>query len=185
MKSTKSRVASSPNDKRRAKRARPTPKWLAEQQDLNEMARRRTLLVLSVLSGEKAVTEAISEAGISRALYYQLETKALQAVLRALAPGSSEPSGNAGADGMLRRISELEEQVAKLSQEKRRTDRLLFLTRKVVKKGPIAAEGRGRPRGRSSTTTGPKSSQASSSPLMATASASPNSTPTPAGATMP
>ena len=34
--------------------------------------------MLSVLSGEKPVTDAITEAGISRQLYYQLEEKALQ-----------------------------------------------------------------------------------------------------------
>lgn len=187
MKANRSRAASTPADskRRRKRRSRPTPKWLEQQEDLNEMARRRTLLVLSVLSGEKPVTEAISEAGISRALYYQLETKALQAVLCALAPSGGEPTGTPGADGMMRRIGQLEEEVKKLSQEKRRTDRLLFLTRKVVKRGPVASENRGRPRGKrlSSTTGGEKSSPASSSPPTPTTSAA-NSPSTPDGATM-
>lgn len=165
MKPTKSRPASTPPDKRRAHRARPTPKWLVQAQDLDEMAKRRLMMVLSVLSGEKAVTDAIQETNISRPLYYQLETKALQAMLRALAPGS-EPSGTPGADGMARRILELEEQVKQLSQEKRRTERLLFLTRKVVKKGPMTNETRGRPRKAksSSTSSGPSSSTPSTTP---------------------
>jgi polyhydroxyalkanoate synthesis regulator phasin len=170
MKPTRSRPASTPHDKRRARRARPTPRWLKQAQDLDEMAKRRTLMVLSVLSGERPVTDAIEEAQVSRPLYYQLETKALQAMLRALAPGA-ELTGTAGADGMARRISELEEQVKELTQQKRRSERLLFLTRKVVKKGPMAQENRGRPRKAksSSTSSGAKSSTPSttspSSPL--------------------
>lgn len=189
MKPNKSRPASAPTDRRRSRRARPTPRWLIEQQDLNEMARRRTMLVLSVLSGEKAVTDAIEEAGISRPLYYQLETKALHAMLRALAPGSSESTGTPGADGMLKRISELEEQVKHLTQEKRRCERLLFLTRKVVKKGPVASPvGRPRKAKSSSTSSGPRSSTPSTpaaTPLTPPSPSSPSSTPTRDGATSP
>jgi hypothetical protein len=111
-------------------------------------------MVLSVLSGEKAVTDAVEQANISRQLYYQLETKALHAMLRALAPGA-EPTGTPGADGYLKRISELEEQVKRLQQDKRRSERLLFLTRKVVKKGPLSSETRGRPRKAKSSSTRP------------------------------
>lgn len=183
MKASKSRTASTPSDKRRRKRARPTPRWLSEQKDLNEMARRRTLLVLSVLSGEKPVTEAIADTGISRQLYYQLEAKALNAMLRALEPGSGT-SGSPGAAGLQQRIHQLEKKVEQLTQEKRRTDRLLFLTRMVVKKGPLASEKRGRPRGsRNSTTSGPKSSPASSSPPTPMTPAA-NSPSTQDGATM-
>ena len=136
MKPTNSPPAS--NVKRRARRSRPTPTWLSQAQDLDEMARRRTLMILRVLSGEQSVTDAVEEAKISRPLYYQLETKALQAMLRAMAPGA-EASGTPGADGMAKRIAELEQQVKQLTQHKRRNERLLFLTRKVVKKGPMAS----------------------------------------------
>ena len=157
-------------DNRRAHRPRPTPKWLSEQQDLDEMARRRTMMVLHVLSGELAVTDAITDAKISRGTYYQLETKALQAMLRALAPGA-ELSGTPGADGMVRRISELEEQVKHLLKEKRRAERLLFLTKKLVKKGPMASPLRGRPRKTSSSSSTRPGGAAS------TSSATSNSTP--------
>lgn len=132
-------------DKRRKMRPRPTPKWLKEQQDLDDIARRRCLMVLSVLSGEQPVTEAIVGAGISRGLYYQLEEKALRAMLRALSPGGSlDEVGTPGADGMLKRMTELEEQVKSLEQEKRRSERMLLLTRKLMRKGPVTT-GRGRP----------------------------------------
>ena len=67
-------------------RSRPTPKWLLTSEDLDQIAQQRCLMVLSVLSGETPVTEAIAQAGISRATYYQLETRALSAMLRALGP---------------------------------------------------------------------------------------------------
>ncbi|MBL8912395.1 MAG: hypothetical protein JNM17_17015 [Archangium sp.] len=165
-------------DSRRALRSRPTPTWLSQQKDLDEVARRRTLMVLQVLSGEVPVTQAIVEAKVSRGTYYQLENKALQAMLRALAPGA-ELTGAPGAEGMVRRISELELEVKRLLKEKRRTERLLFLTRKLVAKGPVVSAKRGRPRKLPTLTpwgsmkSGARNSQPSSS-------TSPNSTPAPA-----
>lgn len=131
------------------------------------MARRRCLMVLSVLSGEVPVTDAIQGAGISRGLYYQLEEKALRAMLRALSPGGTlEAVGTPGADGMLKRMAELEEQVKTLQQEKRRSERMLLLTRKLMGKGPVTS-GRGRP---------PKNRTAQSSSMRRGANSSTGST---------
>lgn len=113
----------------RRKRARPTPRWLSSEQ-IDQAARGRCLMLLSVLSGEKPVTDAIAEAGISRATYYQLETRALSAMLRVLAPGTNVE--NEEANGPLRRISQLEEKLRKLEQRKRRLERLLLMTRRLV-----------------------------------------------------
>ena len=137
----------------RKHRPRPLPKWLKSSTELEAIARSRCLMVLSVLSGEMPVTDAISQAKISRGTYYQLETRALRAMLGALTPGA-EPDGR-GA-GMTKQIAELEKKVARLEQEKRRAERLLFLTKQVVK-GPVTI-GTGRPRRKtaSSTTTGSK-----------------------------
>jgi hypothetical protein len=173
----------------RPSRARPTPRWLMTKEDLDEMARRRCLMVLSVLSGERPVTEVIAETQMSRGTYYQLETKALNAMLLALAPGADGDSSTE-AMGTARRIEELEAKVKKLEQEKRRTDRLLFLTRKVVKPGPMTT-GAGRPpetrTSRSATPGGRRSSPRSRSragkpAATTTPSASSGSTPTTAGA---
>jgi hypothetical protein len=130
---------------RRRHRPRPTPAWLLEQQDLDEIARRRCLMVMSVLSGETPVTDAITSANISRQLYYQLEERALKAMLRALTPGTETAPITGPDPASLRRIAELEAKVHQLEQDKRRTDRLLYLTRKVVKTGPMTTGGRGRP----------------------------------------
>jgi hypothetical protein len=170
--------------KKRPTRARPTPSWLIERQDLDEMARRRCMMILSVLSGERAVTEAIEEAKISRGTYYQLEERALKAMLAALLPGGEA----APSESPVRRIAELEAKLGTLERDKRRSERLLLLTRKLVRPGSLKSAP-GRPRKakaeRSSTTGGRKPSPGSkprTAPAATgrTPSANP-STPTPDG----
>src|SRR5215471_1232258 len=100
-------------DRRRAERKRGVPRWLTGRKDLDQVAQRRTLLILSVLSGHLPVTTAITEHGISRPLYYQLETKALIGMMRALAPGANAASNPDDATPM-QQIVELEEKVARL-----------------------------------------------------------------------
>lgn len=163
-------------------RARPTPSFLLEQQDLDDIARRRCLLILNVLSGQTPVTDAITGTDISRQNYYQLEERALRAMLRALTPGQ-EQAPPAGPDPQqARRISELESRVRELEQDKRRHERLLFLTRKVVAPGPLKLGQRGRPK------KVPSSMESGSKPLRVSQSSSrraetkaaePNSTPKP------
>jgi hypothetical protein len=181
MKKPKSPHASEKSDaskRKRKHRARPTPRWL-QGADLDEMGKRRCLLMLSVLSGERPVTDVIEEAQISRQMYYQLEERALRAMLLALTPGASEP----GAAEPAKRIAELEQKVSQLEADKRRGERLLLLTRKVIK-GPMKlAMGRPRknPASASSTSGGRKRSRVSPKKApTATASAQP-STPTPGG----
>ena len=170
--------------RRRKQRSRPTPRWLTKRTDLDAIARTRLLMVLSVLSGETPVTTAIERGGISRGFYYQLETKAINAMLLALAPGSDgDPSSDASST--TRRIADLEDKVIQLEQEKRRAERLLFLTRKVVRPGPMkTAKGRP-PKTTSSTSAGKAPSMRSVTkpmrPRGATTSSPTTSIPTPAG----
>lgn len=170
-------------ERRRAMRARPTPRWLTGRSDLDQVAQRRCLLVLSVLSGEKPVTAAIGELGISRPLYSQLESKALLAMLTALAPGASS-AGTPDELSPLHRIANLEDRVRELEQDKRRLERLLFLTRKVLPAGPVTfPQKRGRkPKPPGSVKGGRARSRSSTTPAATTAPASMS---TPAGATMP
>lgn len=160
--------------RRRKLRGRPTPKWLLEKEDLDEIARRRCLMLLSVLSGEKPVTEAVIEGQISRGTYYQLETRAIKAMLSALVPGAEETNGGEAAT---QRLLDMEKKLTKVEREKRRSDRLLYLTRQVVKPGPMKDEKR---RGRPPST---KSGNKPSHSLKKTASPAPSpSTPTADGA---
>jgi hypothetical protein len=178
MSAPKSTKAASPS--KRKNRPRPTPSWLKQQQDLNDVARRRCLMILEVLSGAVPVSEAIETALISRGLYYQLETKAVRAMLAALEPGT-DPAGEPAVSAS-EKITQLEEKVTRLERDKRRIERLLFVTKLVVKPGPVAMPSkRGRKKGvkLSSTQSGSKPSPSSTS---ANSLSSSPSTPTPAGA---
>jgi hypothetical protein len=151
---------------------------------LDQVAQRRALLILSVLSGHTPVTTAIAEHGISRPLYYQLETKALIGMMRALVPGANAASSPDDATPM-QQLVELEEKVARLEQENRRLDRLLFFAKKVLPPGPLAfPQRRGRRPGRRSTSCGLASSPGSKK-LTTPTQASPTSTPTTGGGNMP
>lgn len=130
------------DESRRKHRPRPIPKWLQDTQKLDAIARARCLMVLSVLSGEKPVTDAIGEAKISRGTYYHLETRALNAMLSALNPLATV-SDNALPDFSATRIEGLLGRIAQLEQEKRRTQRLLLLTRKSIR-SPLTTGRRGR-----------------------------------------
>jgi hypothetical protein len=169
----------------RPRRSRPTPRWLEKKTDLDVLARNRVMMVIAVLSGEKPVTTAVEEAGISRGFYYQLETKAINAMLLALAPGGDgDPSPD--ATGLTQRIRDLEDKLAKAEQEKRRSDRLLFVTRKLA--GPTTIKtNRGRPtKGAGSTKAGPTPSRSSATtkptkPAPSTPMPEASSSPTPDG----
>jgi len=142
------------------------------------MAKRRCLLVLSVLSGERPVTDVIEEAQISRPMYYQLEEKALRAMLAALLPGAEDGANQ--AESPAKRIVELEKKVAELEKGKRRSERLLLLTRKVMK-GPLKTAAGRKPkaeRAPSSTSAGRKRSRASKTKAATPELGSSPSTPT-------
>jgi hypothetical protein len=130
---------------RRRKDETRTPPILSRP-DVDAMAKRRCLMLLAVLSGQQSVTQACADAQISAGTYYALETRALTAMLMALSPESSTEDGSSTTTW--RTVSKLEERVKKLEQDKRRLERLLALTKKVVKPGPLKT-----PRGSRSMTT--------------------------------
>lgn len=168
--------AGSPATGKRKRRARPVPSWLKEQQDLDEVAKRRCLMVLEVLSGAMPVSDAIETAQISRGLYYQLETKAVRGMLAALAPGA-DPTGQ--PVGMLEKLKQAEAKVTRLERDKRRLERLLFVTKQVVRPGPMAigTGGPGRPpKDRSSTKDGKSSSSVSTTTKPQATSPNPSTT---------
>lgn len=172
-------------NRRRAPRRRGVPRWLTGRTDLDQVAQRRTLLILSVLSGHTPVTTAIAEHGISRPLYYQLETKALVGMMRALIPGTHAAASPDDATPT-RQLAELEAKLARLEQENRRLERLLFFARKVIPAGPVAMpEKRGRKPGRRSTTAGRAPSPGSTQPTASSTPTAPTSTPMTGGATAP
>ena len=172
-----------PKQKRR-NRPRPTPKWLkAEAEGPEAVAQRRCLLVLAVLSGEQPVTDAIESTGVSRQLYYQLEERALKGMLQALGPGVE--TSEVLAESLATQLEAALARVKQLETEKRRAERLLFLTRKLVKPGPVTVGRDGLPRKytRRSTKAGPASS--TSGPTKTETAEATTSTPTPTSAPPP
>lgn len=115
-------------------RPRPVPRWLREAAEVDAVAKARCLLLLDVLSGRVTVTEALGQARLARPTYYQLEQRALEAMLQALTPGA-ESAGSRDRLAQARRVAQLEGQVQRLEQARRRAERLLVLTRKVLPLG--------------------------------------------------
>jgi hypothetical protein len=142
-----------------------------KSEEIDRIAQARCLLVLSVLSGEKPVSDAISEAGISRAAYYQLETRALSAMLRALGPLASAERTETSP---VRQIAALEEKVKELERAKRRSQRLLLMTRRVMKAPEGRTSSRRSGRGRS-----PRSKTKGQQTRRPTSSTVPTGAPTP------
>lgn len=144
-KKSRTTAQSVPADARRKRRSRPVPRWLTGSSELDGIAQRRCLMILSVLSGERPVTEVIEELSISRGTYYNLEQRALEAMLSALVPGVSAETSGSSAAVPAKRIAELEEKVSRLERDKRRVERALYLTRQVIGRGAVTL-GVGRPR---------------------------------------
>lgn len=149
------------------------PKWILQTKDLDLVAQRRCMMILSVLSGEKSVEDASREASIIPALYYQLEKKALTAMLAALVPGATKDGSPAPM------LAQMEARIRDLEITKRRLERLLFLTRMTVKPGPMTHGKRGRPR-LSTSASSDVSSRRSGRPKATTSKTKSSTTKTPA-----
>jgi hypothetical protein len=144
------------NKKTRSKRPRLLPSQL-KAKDLDEITKRRCLMLLNVLSGRVPVTDAIAAGKISRGTYYQLEAKAIAAMMAAVSPTASD-----GGPALVqsKQLEELQQKVRKLEMEKRRLEHLLVLATKVIQPGPLTT-GKGRPSKRRSTRSGEIASPAS------------------------
>jgi hypothetical protein len=140
MSTTVEPAASAPDEDRRraAHPSRPRvylPKWLLNPGDAQAIAHGRCLMILGVLSGQKTVQEAIEEQKICRALYYQLESKALKGMVRALNPATSEAASDRRELRRAQaRIRALTAQTKLLMQRKRSLERLVRL---VVKSSQV------------------------------------------------
>ena len=122
------------------------PLWLMQPAEQQAIAQRRTLMILSVLAGQKSVQEVIEEEQVSRTFYYQLEDRGLAGMLQALSPRvegvTSEHRELTQAREQIRLLSE---RVKSLTQRKRSAERLLRLLIKS-NHARVRTERRGRPR---------------------------------------
>ena len=160
MKITRARADGSPAETvRKPQRHRRTshnlPLWLMQPAEQQAIAQRRCLMILSVLSGQKSVQEVIEAENVSRALYYQLEDRGLQGMLRALSPRiEGVRSEHRELNEARAQIDTLRERVKSLTQRKRSAERLLRLLIKS-NRARVTTERRGRPRKALSTPTMP------------------------------
>src|SRR5215831_1756798 len=134
---------------KRQRRRRPAdqphwPRWLSDPSEQQRQARTRCLMILAVLAGQKTVSEAIGEAKITRALYYQLEMKALHGMTAALEPSSNVPQNDRQELTLARaRLRTMSLQIKHLTQRKRSAERLLQLMMKTTR-SPLRRSPRGR-----------------------------------------
>jgi hypothetical protein len=129
------------------------PLWLMQPMEQQRIAQVRCLMILSVLSGQKSVKEVIAEAKVSRALYYQMEDRALNGMMMALGPRVAEaPDERRQLREARTQIRLLSARVKSLMQRKRAAERLLRLLMKS-NRSPVKTERRGRPRKGLSTVT--------------------------------
>src|SRR5688572_19335323 len=91
-------------------RSHALPKWFESSTQVQAVARSRCLMVLSVVSGERSVSDAVAQAKISHNMYYQMEMRALNAILVALHPHSRWAEQGA----LKERIKHLEAQLKRL-----------------------------------------------------------------------
>jgi hypothetical protein len=131
------------------------PLWLMQPGEQQAIAQRRTLMILSVLAGQKSVQEVIEEERVSRTFYYQLEDRGLAGMMQALSPRvEGVRSEHRELSQAREQIRALTERVKSLTQRKRSAERLLRLLMKS-NHARVSTERRGRPRKALSTETMP------------------------------
>jgi hypothetical protein len=105
---------------------KPRPAWEA-----SEGARKAAAAVLHVIAGLKSPTEASQSIGVSINRYYQLEAKALSAMVMALEP---LPRGRRTSPAAL--VERLEKENARLVREASRYQALLRASQKALGLAP-------------------------------------------------
>ena len=98
-----------------------------KQEPLSPQARERGAIVLEVLAGTIPLSEAAESLGINPPAYYNLETRALQGLVRACEARPRGPGTN-----YKKQIRELEETNRKLAREARRYQSLTRAAQKAI-----------------------------------------------------
>lgn len=114
----------------------------AELEKSSDQARRQAAIVLECLSGATGPQEASRAMGVALARYYQLESRALHAIVQALEP---RPRGRAESDAAAKKKSQIERQ--RLERELHRYQALYRTAQKSLGVGPRqapASEGKGK-----------------------------------------
>ena len=109
---------------------RQGPRVVPGTREANKLA----LAILDVLAGARPPSEAAEAAGLSLPRYYQLEQRALEAIVRSCEPRPKGPPKNPE-----RQAARLERQIQRLTQELSRHQALLRAAQRTIGLAPLAA----------------------------------------------
>jgi hypothetical protein len=107
-------------------------------------AKAKVSLVLTVLAGEKSISEACRETGLKPLSYYKLEER----MVRAMVATAKMPALRGRRKDPLSEANSLAEETAQLRQEHRRLQSLMRISKKLLRTGARRGRkpGPGRPK---------------------------------------
>jgi hypothetical protein len=108
-------------------RQRHTPGGAALGKDAGQEAQRTAAAVLDVLAGVRTPRQAAEALGVSQARYFQVETRAVQALVDSCAPRPRGPGRNVDKE-----LATLRRQLQRLQQEVSRQQTLLRLAQRTI-----------------------------------------------------
>jgi hypothetical protein len=108
-------------------RARHTPGGAALGQDAGHEAQRLAAAILDVLAGTRTPAAAAEALGVSQARYFQVEARAMQALVDSCKPRPRGPGRNADKE-----LAGLQRQLQRLQQEVNRQQTLLRLAQRTI-----------------------------------------------------
>jgi hypothetical protein len=119
-----------PDPDHRTRSKRSGPRVVPGTREANKLA----IAILDVLAGARLPVDAAQAVGVSLPRYYQLEQRALDAIVKACEPRSKGPAANAE-----RQRRKLERQVARLTQECARQQALVRAAQRTIGLTPPSA----------------------------------------------
>jgi hypothetical protein len=141
-------VPSPPKVPRTGKRLRHTPGGAALGKDAGQEAQRMAAAILDVLAGVRTTAQAAEALGVSQPRYFQVEARALQALVDSCSPRPRGRGRNADKE-----LAALRRQLERLQQEVNRQQTLLRLAQRTIglpppKAAPARPAGKGKRRSR-------------------------------------
>jgi hypothetical protein len=131
---TRERAASATRPAPKPARLRHTPGGAALGKDAGHEARRLATAVLEVLAGLRTPSQAAEALGVSLPRYFQVETRAMQALLAGCEPRPRGPGRSADKE-----LVALQREHERLQQELRRQQTLLRLAQRTIGLTPAKA----------------------------------------------
>jgi len=121
-------------------RQRHTPGGVRLGKDASREAQQKTAAILEVLAGARTPTQAAESLGISLPCYFQLETRAMHALVQCCEPRPRGPGRNPD-----RELTNLRKENARLQRELGRQQTLVRIAQRTIGLAPPPAPGKPSP----------------------------------------